>query len=237
MNSGEVYSDKGRNLNAFYAYKDTFDDDSVWLEIPQTGKDLQLDSLMEIIQLIHLVTFVNISDPYALPSDPELSETTKGPSSILSQQNNDGGTERSDPSTTGSAEIQNRSLEALSAAALYTPPVASMMLESAPNEDRGYEDVDAIPLGHGESLADGLSPRIHMNPTTCSRNVSLLPNLTSELSPPTDPSPHHIQSEKSIPHTFQGFSAASGSHLNASTETDRTTALLLRHFSEVTGRW
>lgn len=35
MNSAD-----GRNLNSFYAYKNTFDSDSVWLDIPKNGKSL-----------------------------------------------------------------------------------------------------------------------------------------------------------------------------------------------------
>lgn len=41
MNSAD-----GRNLNSFYAYKNTFDSDSVWLEIPKNGWALFNDAVL-----------------------------------------------------------------------------------------------------------------------------------------------------------------------------------------------
>jgi len=39
MNAGDdISSPADGNLKGFYAYKNTFDEDSVWLEIPKRGK-------------------------------------------------------------------------------------------------------------------------------------------------------------------------------------------------------
>ncbi|KAL9024659.1 MAG: hypothetical protein Q9196_006352 [Gyalolechia fulgens] len=90
MNS---HDGSGQKLEAFYAYKDTFDRDSVWVDVPKT------------------VTFVPVSDPYA-PS--ELDEPLAGPLPLLSEGERDA-------SSTETAEAQSRGLEALSTAGLYAP--------------------------------------------------------------------------------------------------------------------
>ncbi|KAJ9664291.1 hypothetical protein H2201_005283 [Coniosporium apollinis] len=52
MNKGNGDGD-GAGLKAFYAYKNTFDEGSVWVDVPKQ------------------VTFVNLTDPYNEPSSPE----------------------------------------------------------------------------------------------------------------------------------------------------------------------
>lgn len=37
MNGGDDSPGNDRNLKGFYAYKNTFDEDNVWLEIPKHG--------------------------------------------------------------------------------------------------------------------------------------------------------------------------------------------------------
>ena len=40
MNSTENESERDHNLEGFYAYKDTFDQDNVWVEVPRTSQTL-----------------------------------------------------------------------------------------------------------------------------------------------------------------------------------------------------
>ncbi|KAL8721835.1 MAG: hypothetical protein Q9225_001549 [Loekoesia sp. 1 TL-2023] len=135
------------------------------------------------------------------------------------------------------AEVQSRGLEALSTAALYTPPNAPLIPETAPYTDDDFENIHTTPLDDGKALAVGSPPPANTDPAPSSRNLDLILNPASTLSPRISPALHHAENDGHMADTFQGFSKARGSHLKASTETDLKTAFLLRHFSEVTGQW
>lgn len=40
MNSAAAAPAASHNLNHFFAYKNTFDEDNVWLELPKTGETI-----------------------------------------------------------------------------------------------------------------------------------------------------------------------------------------------------
>ncbi|KAG8526780.1 uncharacterized protein KY384_008209 [Bacidia gigantensis] len=99
----------GARLNGFYAYKNTFDDKTTWVAIPKE------------------LTFFNTTDPYrddlnAEDGDGKLGPQTQRPISRphdpRMQQGIYGG-------------IGTKGLEALSAAALSTPPEADMIFRPA----------------------------------------------------------------------------------------------------------
>ncbi|KAL9600201.1 MAG: hypothetical protein Q9219_003344 [cf. Caloplaca sp. 3 TL-2023] len=210
MNSNSLEG-TGRNLNGFYAYKDTFDRDSVWLEVPKK------------------VTFVNVSDPYAQSSDLELDEA---PISNLSPilEPADG----KDAIATAVAEVQGQTLEALSNAASYTPLVNSCLPSYSDDHSRNdpmssvYGRVDTRIQSHPPTASD---------PVSAGRSLDIVSNPPSTLSAPSNPGVNDSSNDELLPDSFRGFSRARGSHLKASTETDPKVAFLLRHFAETTGRW
>lgn len=48
MNSTATAPTAAHNLNGFFAYKNTFDQDSIWLEVPKTGETTLFGRLEEL---------------------------------------------------------------------------------------------------------------------------------------------------------------------------------------------
>lgn len=181
-----------------------------------------------------VVTFVNVSDPYATPSSPELDETAPESSQPLHGQEG-AGAEAGEIQNTGLMDAQTLGLEALSAAALYTPSAAALQEPTSYSVD-ALDCLDPIPASN-ETFAPGETSPQPRSPLGLPKSLDLILNPTSTSPPTIDP---HLQSYKVhqyVPDTFRGYNADRGSHPKASTETDQKTAFLLRHFSEVTGRW
>lgn len=105
-------------LNGFYAYRNTFDEDSVWLDIPKQSTYRYIDSKIDsLAKLPTLVTFVNTTSPYVddfhyLATPSQVTEPTPN----QSQQQ----TEWSEASQYQGGSTA-KGLEALSAAALHMP--------------------------------------------------------------------------------------------------------------------
>ncbi|KAL8900485.1 MAG: hypothetical protein Q9207_005669 [Kuettlingeria erythrocarpa] len=187
MNAAAAGPGPGQNLDGFYAYKNTFDQDSVWLEIPKT------------------VTFVNVLDPYAHPSSPEADETALEDTQLLHE---------SEGASPGSSEAQ----------ALYTPSASAFQEPTAYSVD-ALDYLEPMPTSQ-ETFTPGLP-----------KSLDLILNPTSASPPTIDPDLQTYDVNQHLLGPFRGYNTARGSNLKASTETDHKTAFLLRHFSEVTGRW
>ena len=59
-------------LGSFYAYRNTFNDDNVWVEVPKNGSDSHIVVYIHSVANVLLpVTFHNITDPYNMEPTPE----------------------------------------------------------------------------------------------------------------------------------------------------------------------
>lgn len=170
-----------------------------------------------------VVTFVNVSDPYAIPSSPEADETASGDIHLV-HESEGASLGPNEAQGTDSTQAHTHGLETLSAAALCTPSASTFQ------EPTTYS-VDAL---------DYLEP-MHTNHETLTpslpKSLDHILNPTSTSPPTIDPDLQIYDVNEHLPGLFRGYNTARGSNLKASTETDHKTAFLLRHFSEVTGRW
>lgn len=176
-----------------------------------------------------------MSDPYAISSSPELEGTSIEPS-YPSYEQGKGEAENFEAQHTDSTEAHAHGLEALSAAALYMPSQDAPLQESIPYQVDGFEDMDVAPMDEG-AFTSTASPQTQTLLLSSSRDLDLILNPASSLPATIDPSLQPIESCQGVPDTSRAYNTARGPHLKASTETNRTIAFLVRHFSEVTGRW
>ncbi|KAI4142087.1 MAG: hypothetical protein LQ341_003320 [Variospora aurantia] len=212
MNSAAAAPAASHNLNHFFAYKNTFDEDNVWLEIPKT------------------VTFVNDSDPYATSPGLELDEAFAEAASP-SYEEGQGAREKNAP------QRSTRRSEALSAAASYAPSDAMLLLENVQDVNDGLDELDLVAMGDDTLTMTGLSPRTQITLDKSSMYTDGSWELSSNLQPRPDSDLQLLRDNASPPEASRGIYTPRQSQPKASTETNRKTAFLLRHFSEVTGRW
>ncbi|RAH77386.1 Zn(II)2Cys6 transcription factor [Aspergillus japonicus CBS 114.51] len=226
--SGEENSSGRGSLKGFYSYKNTFDEDSVWLDIPK-----------------HVI-FVDNSDPYAEDLEAALGESEAAILAANSQN-------RAWSQRTPSADAENNGLEALSTVAAhdrlsYNPLSVEQQSLLAVDAASPYTTLSATassgpsPSQLRSVLAPQLSPPLSItsNHTNSNNNINFLLNPSQARSPPVDPNMHHALERRSSSLTARSAVSRSSntehkSHMPA--ETDREVALLLRHFSEVPGLW
>jgi hypothetical protein len=67
--NGEDSGDEN-SLKGFYAYKNTFDENAIWMDIPKHG-ELQVMTLLTISLTHSPVTFINTTNPYLDPGTPD----------------------------------------------------------------------------------------------------------------------------------------------------------------------
>ena len=221
MNSA---GDSATPLNGFYAYKNTFDDKTVWVDIP---KDL---------------TFYNTMDPYNDDLGSPLGEgmaTIHDDSPYIDTRENQW---MADGQSRQTSELNVHGLEALSAAALYTPTQANMISNpTITHTQEGLFQSNTLP---GHSSTQLASP-----PSTLSSNNNLnhilnpSPSADSSIDPSLmSPTGQEMlaqlqdNSEASLPGvptvTRRKEDQASGG-----VESEHKVAYLLRHFSESPGQW
>ena len=221
MNSA---GDSATPLNGFYAYKNTFDDKTVWVDIP---KDL---------------TFYNTMDPYNDDLGSPLGEkvaATQNNSPYIHPQDTPWMAAGDSRQTT---DLNAHGLEALSAAALYTPTQANMIANSTvPQIHEGLFQSNTI-LGHGSSqlvsppstLSSGNNLNHILNPSP-SADSSIDPSLMS-------PTGQHLlaqsqdNSEESST-TVATMTRRKEGQATGGVESEHKVAYLLRHFSESPGQW
>ncbi|KAL8939308.1 MAG: hypothetical protein Q9216_003426 [Gyalolechia sp. 2 TL-2023] len=209
MNSPETRSGSGRKLDGFYAYKDTFGEDSVWVDIPEN------------------VTFINIPDPYA---HSELDESLAEPSSKSFESSSGDG--HKDISALETAEARTHGLDTQSTTGLCT---TTEIQDLARYSGHGHGDIGTDLLDNGGLYSSGISQRAESDLAPSTRSLDLILNPVPTLAPALDSVSEH--SERILPGTVQETHKARESQFKASTETDQKTAFFLRHFSEVTGPW
>ncbi|KAJ5518726.1 hypothetical protein N7453_001148 [Penicillium expansum] len=204
------------SLNGFYSYKNTFDKDSVWLDVPK-----------------HVI-FVDNSDPYAddLEAslvDPSIAAQTDSPSYRWGS----GGSRTSDAETQG--------LEALSAVASHDRFHYSS-LDHSVSDSTSYTS----PNPRRSTAIPPASPSMSLSSTNNNTNINFLLNPSHSMSPSIDPSMHLSDRNTALPSrpaaSQRSLSHMSQMSLINHTpddnpETDFETAFLLRHYSEGPGLW
>ena len=127
-------------------------------------------------------------------------------------------------------EAYDNGLEALSAAALYLPSEDSILYQngslypgdSLVDQHRGRAAEEATPAE--------LSPHSQTNFVSTTENLGFILNQSASLPSTVDRGLENIHGVPDVAQVAQG-------QWKAGTETSYQTAFLLRHFSEVTGRW
>ncbi|KAL3469974.1 hypothetical protein BJX99DRAFT_240343 [Aspergillus californicus] len=216
MNEGnEESAPDGRgSLRGFYSYKNTFDKDSVWLDIPK-----------------HVI-FVDNSDPYAQDIEATLSESE---AAILAANSQSVGW---DGPQLPSAEREVHGLEALSTIATHDRlsysglAVDQQSVSTADSVTTPYSNIPtSVPGPHHSNqmprtLSAQISPPISIHSDNGNNtNINFLLNPSQSLSPPLDPTLQHTPEPRGSP------------SMERPVETDYEVTYLLRHFSEVPGPW
>ncbi|KAE8147737.1 hypothetical protein BDV25DRAFT_142469 [Aspergillus avenaceus] len=230
MNKDLSDSSSGRGtLKGFYSYKNTFDEDSVWLDIPK-----------------HVI-FVDNSDPYVEDLEAALGESEAAILAANSQT-------RDWDARIASVDEEKPSLKALSTAAVPDPlsfTGLKMDQQSIATPDSGiaFNSIPATTMSAGPSpiqarstIPGQPSPSLSMSPTAnTNNNINFLLNPSQSLSPPMDPTVQpgpgrRTSSLASRSGTSRGGST-SESKPEAPAETSYEISFLLRHFSESPGLW
>jgi hypothetical protein len=242
MNEGiEDSSSDGRgSLKGFYSYKNTFDKDSVWLDIPKHGRAPWncASERTDTEPLRPLVIFVDNSDPYAQDLEAALTESE---AAILAANSQSVGWEGpSQLSSADSGEIHG--LEALSAVATHdrlSYPALAVDQQSVSTPDSAATHFRNIPLtltSHSQiprTIPAQISPPISIPSDNGHNNINFLLNPSQSISPPVDPSIQHTPESRGSPLVLRSTETS----LDGPVETDYEVTFLLRHFSEVPGPW
>lgn len=207
------------NLKGFYAYKNTFGDESVWLDIPKR------------------VTFINITDPYNDSHSPELDRIlttpTQSPASFDQNSNTPwpGGGEIIH--TTGTPSTHK--LQALSAIA-----TREHLEYMSSNDNQMSVDLNraerALHAPAGSATDQAVSPPVSVS----NHNLDFIlnhpavpsPSIDPNLPSPFIPTSESLHSRSSLSHHTQ-MSLRIEDHA----ERDHEIAFLLRYFSEGPGYW
>ncbi|KAF2086203.1 hypothetical protein K490DRAFT_74733 [Saccharata proteae CBS 121410] len=221
------------NLKSFFAYKNTFDADTVWLDIPRQ------------------VTFWNTTDPYNEPMSPDheapsasTSATSQTPSQPVAtvEWNQDAYRQ---PDATSAAH----GLHALSAAAAGDH-FSFLARDSAQTATPGSDNTllpsvtpamqVPTPLAR-RSIDPPMSPPVSM--TSSNHNIDFILNHPAAASPTLDPtlqSPFASGSRERFhtrPTSSHTSVTATSNPFEINAETDHEIAYLLRYFSEGPGQW
>ena len=135
------------------------------------------------------------------------------------------------------APLHPHGLEALSAAALYTPPQANMTSQSMPDHARDYEDSYTPLHTYNDPGPSSNSPT---GPVSTNNNLHFLLNPTSNMNSPIDPSLMSADINQARPTPIGKSSAHNKTQeqgVDGKPESEHKVAFLLRHFSESPGQW
>lgn len=225
-----------QGLKGFYAYKNTFGHDAVWLDIPKQ------------------VRFWNTTDPYNEPMSPE-SEASPGTAPEQPAPTHPDATSipwsLSDPFTQPDSQSPAHALHALSAVATgdhfayLHPPVGRH--DSTPVPDAPLRSSASLsgmhpptPLAR-QSIDSPISPPVSMTSTTTNHNIDFILNHPAAASPPLDPSLQspYAHSARDVMHARSASSRISmgSSQFETNVENDHEMAYLLRYYSEGPGQW
>ncbi|MCJ1271014.1 hypothetical protein MMC22_010913 [Lobaria immixta] len=222
MNATENESGTGQNLSGFYAYKNTFDEDSVWLDIPKNGQSK--------------FTFVNVSDPFAETPSPELDGkvSTPGQSPCVQQQQQEWET-RNDLQDV-SARLSPLGLETLSTAALDKFPHVNMIPRVLSYEEETDSTSMRLPTPGVENVTAAMSSTPLITPVDLNIILSSSPAGNPAADPSLQSAPR-ARSDVFSRHSNRSPRFTSKPRSEVIPETKPEIAFLLRHFSETSGQW
>ncbi|RAK94923.1 uncharacterized protein BO80DRAFT_460199 [Aspergillus ibericus CBS 121593] len=216
------------SLKGFYSYKNTFDEDSVWLDIPK-----------------HVI-FVDNSDPYAEDLEAALGESE---AALLAANSH---TRAWSAQRTLSADGETHRLETLSTVATHNRlsyPALSIDQQSIPPTDTGtpFSNIHTTASsGPSPTHVRGVNAPLVSPPLSITsnnnnnNNINFLLNPSQSRSPPVDPKIQHVPERRSSSLTSRAVvprATSTDSKPEVPAETDYEIAYLLRHFSEVPGLW
>ncbi|KAF9894963.1 hypothetical protein FE257_004586 [Aspergillus nanangensis] len=256
MNTSLEDPSSGRgSLKGFYSYKNTFDKDSVWLDIPKHGR--QFIPAGEVAVRAHAPVqdhtsrgfiFVDNSDPYAEDLEAALGESE---AALLAASASSHAHEWNVPRSS-SVETKTNGLEALSTAAAHDRlSYPSLSLDqpplSAPDSTATFTSIPTASVSSGPSpnpprnaLPSQPSPSISVTSSNNNNNINFLLNPSQSHSPPVDPTIQHATDRRGS--SMMSMSTPSHRALtepkpDMPVETDHEVMFLLRHFSQAPGLW
>ncbi|CAF9907030.1 MAG: hypothetical protein ALECFALPRED_003046 [Alectoria fallacina] len=219
MNANEdgSWSERNPPLSGFYAYKNTFNDKTVWVDIPKQ------------------LTFYNTSNPYTDPGTPDLEAMISAQHELPYPQQQQDQWTIDHQLQDQSAQLHSHGLEALSAAALYAPPEANMIAQPMSMNRRHFDS----PFEESSPNNEHGPPTIPSpNTVSSSNNLNFLLNPADAMDSPIDPS---LMSTPTIliPPSSNGTAMENAQKLRTEgeAESEHKVAYLLRHFSESPGKW
>lgn len=242
-NQGEETPEGRGSLNGFYSYKNSFDENSVWLDIPKHGRVGLFRSIVIVIDG-YPVVFVDNSDPYADELETSLAESN---AMALAQSRN-----QRWGSGSRASDADSHAMEALSAVGShdtrypYSPldhPSASDSV-SYPSPKRSRSSAmlpPASPISLPSISLSTSSNNTNSNPNH-NTNINFLLNPSSQSMSPSVASAS-IQTPDQKSATLPSRPAVSRSsasidhRVDHNAETEFEIAFLLRHYSEGPGLW
>jgi hypothetical protein len=215
-------------LKGFYAYKNTFDDETVWVDIPHHGELYVPYFPVSLLIACHAVTFINTTNPYLDPLTPEFdamsAASMDSPAPFEPRSVTSWPTRISTPSSFGPEQY---SRSGTSAPSYFTPPdfdtlpplETGSMLQSPPMSTAGtpISPQGSISNHHFQSMLNN----------SCMTPPPIDPRLTSQFECKSNRIPRSVSVARQTP--SNGFD-----HMN---EQHHEIAFLMRWFSEGPGYW
>ncbi|KAJ5908072.1 transcriptional regulator family: Fungal Specific TF [Penicillium taxi] len=209
---GEPPEGRG-NLKGFYSYKNTFDKDSVWLDVPER------------------VVFVDNSDPYVDDLEASLAESSAmALAQAQSQRWSSGSGSRASDTDSHSMDAMSTVVthDRLPFSPLDHPSVSDSVSYPSPNRPRS------------SAMPPPSSPSIALSANSNNTNINFLLNPSQSISPPVDPIMQTSSQRRTSqpPRHAHALSRGSIDHkVDTKPETDFEVAFLLRHYSKGPGLW
>ncbi|KAJ8115603.1 hypothetical protein OPT61_g2777 [Boeremia exigua] len=195
------------SLKGFYSYKNTFEDDAIWLDIPKN------------------VTFINTTNPYLDPATPDFETMSvasmDSPAPFQPRSGNSWPTSGTIHSMTSTPSMGSD----LSIPMCYTPELDALppLMQSPPTSTVN------TPISPPASLCNR---RIH--PIMDWSGTMTPPPIDPRLTSPFDSVAEYMPRSCSMSSSRQSPPRSNGESLMSK---DHEVAFLLRHFSEGPGRW
>lgn len=185
------------------------------------------------------MTFFNTTNPYLDPGAPDVDGQipTQHQTSYAQQRDQWTDVQFQDQRLDLPTEIHPHGLEALSAAALYSPPEANMVPRTVSSHSGQYDTTFDQTSPNHNSDYHGNSPGVAM---AASNNLNFLLNPSSSIDSPIDPSLMSPTTSALPSQTGESGAARKVANRKGSdgeVESEHKVAYLLRHFSESPGSW
>lgn len=222
------------SLSSFYSYKNTFDANTVWCDVPRQRKYSMLIT-RSLYADTPLVTFFNTTNPYLDPGTPEIDGQIPLPRQISYNQQHQAQWNVAHQFDTR-PDLHPHGLEALSAAALYPSPEANMIPRRMSNDssqlDNPFKSSFPVHRDDHHSTLSGAA-------MSSSNNLNFLLNPASAIDSPIDPSLRSSLVDQASPSNGTSHSPKTKHEkgVDGEAESETKVAHLLRQFSKSPGQW